>query len=189
MTYGVLNLTHRDGHEHPRVLEPGNLYRITLALNDVGHRFEVGHTVRVAISTAYWPIVWPAPAAARLTMTPGTGCLSLPIRVPTAPNLPVAFAPAPDAPLERRTLRSGAVHRTLTADMGSEVERIEVLRDDGMSRIDEIGVETGFRKTLRYRMHPADPTSARAEAGLAISTCLAAALPPLRAISSATSRA
>jgi putative CocE/NonD family hydrolase len=164
VTYGVLNLTHRDGHEHPRELEPGSVYRITLTLNDAGHRFEVGHTVRVALSTAYWPIVWPAPAAARLTMTPGSGSLSLPIRVPTAPTLPVAFAPAPDAPLTRCSLSPGAVHRTLTADIASGVERIEVLRDDGMSRIDAIGVETGFRKTLRYRMHPADPTSARAEA-------------------------
>ena len=44
------------------------------------------------------------------------------------------------------------------------MEQIEVLRDEGRSVIDEIGLETGFRKVLRYRIHPDDPTSARAEA-------------------------
>jgi hypothetical protein len=84
--------------------------------------------------------------------------------VPEPRSTAVALASAPDGPRARRTLTSGAVHRTLTVDVGSREERIEVLRDDGRSLIDDIGVETGFRKILRYRMHPADPTSARAEA-------------------------
>jgi uncharacterized protein len=164
VTYGVLNVAHRDGHEHPRALEPGRTYRVTLALNDAGHRFQAGHRVRVAISTAYWPIVWPAPVAARLTVMPGSSRLNVPVRALEVKGPAVAFASAPDGPLARRALTPGAVHRTLTVDVGSGVERIEVLRDDGRSLIDDIGVETGFRKILRYRMHPADPTSARAEA-------------------------
>jgi hypothetical protein len=56
------------------------------------------------------------------------------------------------------------VHRTLAIDVGSGIERIEVLRDDGRALIEDIGVETGFRKVLRYRIHPADPSTARAEA-------------------------
>ncbi len=164
ITYGILNVTHRAGHEHPQALEPGRVYRVSLALNEAGHRFEAGHRVRVALSTAYWPIVWPAPVAARLRMLPGASRLSLPVRAGVAGETPVAFAPAPDAPLPRRAVTTGAVHRTLNVDVGSGVERIEVLRDDGLSAIDEIGVEVGFRKVLRYRMHPDDPTSARAEA-------------------------
>lgn len=39
-----------------------------------------------------------------------------------------------------------------------------MLRDDVRALIEEIGVETGFRKILRYRIHPADPSMARAEA-------------------------
>jgi hypothetical protein len=164
VTYGVLNVTHREGHAQPRALEPGHTYRVTLTLNDAGHRFEAGHRVRIAISTAYWPIVWPAPVTARVALLPGSSRLRLPVRAAAGPGTEVAFAPAPDGPLERRTLAPGAVHRVLTVDVGSAVERIEVLRDDGRSFIDEIGVETGFRKVLRYRVHPSDPASARAEA-------------------------
>ena len=39
-----------------------------------------------------------------------------------------------------------------------------MLRDEGRSLIEDIEVETGFHKVLRYRIHPLDPASARAEA-------------------------
>ena len=38
ITYGPLNLTHRDSHEHPSALEPGRFYEITLKLNDIARR-------------------------------------------------------------------------------------------------------------------------------------------------------
>jgi Predicted acyl esterases len=38
ITYGPLNLTHRDSHEHPAALEPGRFYEITLKLNDIARR-------------------------------------------------------------------------------------------------------------------------------------------------------
>lgn len=165
VTYGVLNLTHRNGHEHPEPLEPGRPCRVTFALNDAGYRFGAGHRVRVAISTSYWPIVWPAPNTARLSIVPGSSCLSLPVRAADQPEKLVAFAPPSVVPPAQRTvLQPGEVRRIVAIDVGSGVESIEVLRDDGRSLIDDIGVETGFRKVLRYRIHPADPSSARAEA-------------------------
>ena len=36
VSYGLLNLTHRESHEHPTALEPGRRYRVRLQLNDVG---------------------------------------------------------------------------------------------------------------------------------------------------------
>ena len=61
VSYGLLNLTHRESHEHPQALTPGEVYRVGVRLNDVGHRFERGNRIRVAISSAYWPIAWPSP--------------------------------------------------------------------------------------------------------------------------------
>jgi hypothetical protein len=165
VTYGVLNLAHRDGHECPEPLEPGRPYRVTLALNDAGYRFGTAHRIRVAISTCYWPIVWPAPNSGRLSIVAGSSRLSLPVRAAAQPEEPVDFPPASGAALApRKVLQPGEVHRTLAIDVGSGVERIEVLRDDGRALIEDIGVESGFRKILRYRIHPADPSSARAEA-------------------------
>ncbi len=61
VTYGLLNLTHRDGHEHPEPLKPGKRYLVRVTMNDVAHAFPAGHKVRLAISTCYWPMAWPAP--------------------------------------------------------------------------------------------------------------------------------
>ena len=79
ISYGVLNLTHRDSHAEPSALEAGRFYRIRLKLNDCGYAFDVGHVMRLALSTAYWPLIWPAPEAATLTIR-GAGTLTLPVR-------------------------------------------------------------------------------------------------------------
>ena len=66
VSYGVLNLTHRDGHEKPALLAIGEPYRVSIQLNDAGSVFPSGHRVRLALSTAYWPMIWPSPEKATL---------------------------------------------------------------------------------------------------------------------------
>ena len=164
VTYGVLNLTHRSGHARPEALQPGTRYTVTVQLNDIGHRFAEGHRVRVALSTCYWPIVWPSPEHGTLSIEPGTSRVTLPVRRP-AHEPPVTFAPVENTrALRRRPLTTGHVHRRIETDIASGVQRIDVLRDEGSSLIEDIGVETGFHKVLRYRIHPTDPESAWAEA-------------------------
>ena len=60
VSYGVLNLTHREDHEKPALLAIGERYRVRIQLNDAGSLFPAGHKVRLAISTAYWPMIWPS---------------------------------------------------------------------------------------------------------------------------------
>jgi hypothetical protein len=165
VSFGILNLTHRNGHARPEALQPGRKYTATVRLNEVGYRFAEGHRIRVAVSTCYWPIVWPSPEQGALLLEPGMSSLTLPVRQPRASERPVSFAPTENTRvLQRRQLRTGRVHRTIEYDIGSGLQRIEVLRDEGRSLIEDIEVETGFHKVLRYRIHPLDPASARAEA-------------------------
>ncbi|MGH6881250.1 MAG: CocE/NonD family hydrolase [Hypericibacter sp.] len=165
VTYGLLNLTHRDSHAEPKPLEPGKSYRIRIQLNDIGHRFAAGHRVRVAISTAYWPILWPAPRAATLTLTAGACTLSLPVRQPQAADAKVRFGPPEPLPKSNRTsLRPGDVYRKVTQDVATGALSIHVLRDDGRSTHNETGVTTEMVKNLHYRIHPDDPATAYAEA-------------------------
>ena len=82
VSYGLLNLTHRDGHEDPAPLEPGERVRVRLQLNDLAHAFPPGHRIRLSLSTSYWPIAWPSPEAAILSIRTGESRLSLPVRTP-----------------------------------------------------------------------------------------------------------
>src|SRR6056297_1618612 len=62
VTYGVRNLTHGDdNHTSPAPIAIGERRRARIRLNDIAQRFPVGHRIRVAISTSYWPLAWPAP--------------------------------------------------------------------------------------------------------------------------------
>ncbi|MEU6943222.1 CocE/NonD family hydrolase, partial [Streptomyces rubiginosohelvolus] len=80
VTYGVLNLTHRESDEHPEPLEPGRRYRARITLNGVGQAFPPGHRVRLSLSTSYWPLVWPAPEPVLLTVHEEGAALTLPVR-------------------------------------------------------------------------------------------------------------
>ena len=101
VTYGLLNLTHRDGHEQPEAIVPGRLYRVTVVLNDIAQAFPAGHRIRVALATSHWPIAWPSPELTTLTLETGSATLSLPVRQPSPldGDLP-AFAPAEEAEAE-----------------------------------------------------------------------------------------
>jgi len=84
VTYGLLNLTHRDGHDRPVALVPGERYSVRVRLNDVGQRFPAGNRIRLAVSSSYWPLAWPSPEPATLTVHTGGSALTLPVREPSA---------------------------------------------------------------------------------------------------------
>ena len=48
VSYGMLNLTHRDSAEHPAHLVPGERYTVSVSLNGVAHSFPQGHRLRIA---------------------------------------------------------------------------------------------------------------------------------------------
>jgi uncharacterized protein len=95
VTRGLLNLTHRDGHERPEPLVPGERYIVTVRLNSIAHAFGPGHRLRVAVSPTYWPWVWPSPD--RVTLTVEEGLLRLPVRTPQPEDDRLAAFQPPEA--------------------------------------------------------------------------------------------
>ncbi|RUY91241.1 CocE/NonD family hydrolase C-terminal non-catalytic domain-containing protein, partial [Mesorhizobium sp. M7A.F.Ca.CA.001.10.2.1] len=99
VSYGLLNLTHRDGHENPEPLETGTRYRASVPLKHVAQRFRVGHRIRLSISTNYFPVAWPSPEPVTLTVHPADCRLELPVRVGGARDPePAPFAEPEGAP-------------------------------------------------------------------------------------------
>jgi putative CocE/NonD family hydrolase len=96
ITRGLLNLTHRDGHEHPTPLVPGERYSVVVDLNAIGYSLPAGHRLRVALSPTYWPWAWPSPAPATLiVITGGESAVELPVRPPRSGDEGIGFdAPA-----------------------------------------------------------------------------------------------
>ena len=80
VTRGQLNLAHRDGHECPRALVPGERARASVRLDAIGRAIPAGHRLRVSISPTGWPRAWPSPEPVTLTIVAGASWLELPVR-------------------------------------------------------------------------------------------------------------
>ena len=139
VSFGVQNLTHRDGHETPQPLVPGERYQIRIQLNDAGVVFPAGHRIRLALSTTYWPMIWPAPEVATLTIFGGT--LDLPVRPTQAADAALPLLPGPET---------------------ATPERPTVIRP-GLVRIDRLGLELGTEGKFAFDITDDDPLSATAE--------------------------
>ncbi|WP_404366714.1 CocE/NonD family hydrolase [Sphingomonas sp. MMS24-J45] len=99
LAYGILNLTHRDGHATPKPLIPGKMVDVTIDLGFLAQRLKTGERLRIAISEGLWPLVWPSPDSPTLTLDPNASALTLPIRTPPLiePAMPIQSVPvAPD---------------------------------------------------------------------------------------------
>jgi hypothetical protein len=161
VSYGVLNLTHRGGHEQSEVLVPGKRYRARVVLNDAAHSFAAGHKLRIAVATSYWPIIWPSAEPVTLSLFTGVSRVTLPVRGARPEDTTLAFASAESAPpLKRSWQRRGQDYRRVTRDAGTGESVIEVLADSGRSTIDALGLETESIQRETYRIQARDPLSA-----------------------------
>ncbi|WP_153398254.1 CocE/NonD family hydrolase [Ornithinicoccus halotolerans] len=165
VTYGVLNLTHRDGSEHPEPLEPGRRYQVELPLNGIAQRFPAGHRLRLSLSTSYWPLVWPSPEAASVTIRTGVSSLRLPVRPRREQDerLRPLGEPEGTPPLETTTLGTGEHHWRVTRDLVTDISTLEVVNDQGTFRLDETGtvIHRDTREWYSFRWN--DVTSVRGE--------------------------
>jgi len=164
VSYGLLNLSHRESHELPEPLVPGRRYQVRVQLNDVAHAFARGSRLRVAVSTAYWPIAWPSPEAATIAVhTGGASRLELPVRAPRPEDDKLAeFPPAHTAPLaEVKVHRPGIRTMTVERNMSTETSTWINKTDRGRIEFTDHGLIIEAAATGRYSITPRDPLSAK----------------------------
>jgi hypothetical protein len=164
VSYGILNLTHIEGADKPKRLEPGRQYKVSVPLIDCAYSFAPGHRMRVAVSTTYWPLIWPSPAPVTLTLATGKSALVLPVRpVPRNEQAPKFKAPEAAPPGNRTALAPGGRNRVITTDLGKRETVVEITDSSGRNRYDDIGLIAEARSTERYTAVEDDPLAATAE--------------------------
>lgn len=153
VTYGLLNLTHRDGHEHPEALEPNHRYRVRLVLNDVAQTFPVGHKIRLSLSTTYWPLAWPAPKPVVLSVFGSASSLTLPVRPPRDDDDALLHDFGPDEgapPAQVDVVEGGEEAWRVIRDLAADSSCLEVVHDAGRRRIEAIDLEYENKSVERY---------------------------------------
>jgi hypothetical protein len=61
ITGAGINGSQRDSIAHPEDLIPGKVYPLSIDLHLASWVFPKGHRIRIAVSNALWPMLWPTP--------------------------------------------------------------------------------------------------------------------------------
>ncbi len=157
ITYGVLNLSHRNGSADPKAVEPDVSQTVTLALDHIAYRVPAGHRLRLAVSTSYWPLVWPAPCAATVTLTGGSA------DIPQVRQSGVCTFPLPESaePWKVNQLRAPAHFRRTETDHTTGSVTLIIEDDFGKVQDLEHGLISGAVAREQWSIHPDDPLSAK----------------------------
>ena len=165
---GVLNLTHRDGHDRVVPMTPGETVRIRLRFPETAHAFRPGHRIRLALSNAWWPVLWPSPEAVTMDVALGNSRLVLPARPADAPDAAVFATPEAGPPAAVTIVDPARMTRTQSRDLATGRVGYVLDADGGYLgpgrrwRIDDAGTTIGHRIRRAFSILDDDPSSARA---------------------------
>lgn len=160
---GVLDLTHRHGHDRVVPLVPGDRTPVVVPLKAVAHRFRPGHRIRIAVHTTYWPWVWPTVDEADVMVhTDADSWLSLPVLTSPSPSSnTIRFEPPEQAaapPTEQ--LRPASLARTIERDVLTGEHELELVRVAPTTRLLDTGTELGFEDRTLFRIADGAPQTA-----------------------------
>ena len=158
---GLLNLTHRDGHDRVVPMEPGRSVIVRFPLDFAGFRFPEGHALRLSLSPTYWPFAWPSPEPVQLDLRIGEGTfLELPRR-DGDDGPPIVFGPPEAAPSAAGT-SDVETQRIVRRELGSGELRDSVITDE-RSYLEPTDLWFGERQENAHVLVGDDPLSARLE--------------------------
>jgi uncharacterized protein len=165
VSYGLLNLTHRDGSDDPRPMEPGRRYRVRIPLNGLAQAFPPGHRIRLSLSTSYWPLAWPPPRPVQLQLHTGESTLELPVRPAGDQDAPPRRFDEPESaePVAITRLREGEHSWTVSRNLADNRSALEIVKDAGEVRYEAIDLDVARRAYERYSWVADDFGSARGD--------------------------
>jgi predicted acyl esterase len=126
VTGAGINGAQRNSMERPQDLEPGEVYALSFELHLASWVFPKGHRMRIAVSNALWPMMWPTPYPMTTSLVmggvDGSGVIlpRIPVRGAAAPAL------AAPEPIEEP--------REITGSSYAWPGEWTVLRDEGRQR-------------------------------------------------------
>ena len=119
-----------------------------------------GHKIRIAISTAYWPLIWPTADNATLTVYPQYSSITLPVNAQ-----PICSKSVPEhnktVSFNGKILRPSDSKRVTHRDYKTGVVTLETMEDFGRQFYESSQSEIDFIIHQELSIHPDDPLSAK----------------------------
>ncbi|MGW8875238.1 CocE/NonD family hydrolase [Streptomyces mirabilis] len=165
VTRGALNLSARYGPDQAVSWKPGSTEDVVFDLTATGYAFPSGHRIRLSLSSAYWPWIWPQPgSAAGFVLDPAGSSLELPVRARESDPRITFEEPEQSEPLgvtSAATLDEPRPERLVARDVARGEWRLEVDPRQDATRVHPDGLECTEDARDTYTIDESDPLSAR----------------------------
>lgn len=176
VTRGALNLSSREGRDKAVPMPTDEWVDVEFAMTGIGYHFAAGHVLRIAISNAYWPWIWPQPDSGVITLDLTGSHIELPVRpIPAADSerakldAAIHFDEAVQpVPLDVKYPEAGLAgsrrpERLICTDVVAKTTLLQVDPAYGGTRIYPDGLHFDEDSVERYWIQWDDPTTARTE--------------------------
>ena len=158
ITYGVFNLGYVDGFDNPRKLRKGETISIEFNLDQIAYSVSKGHKIRLSISNAYWPLLWPTPEKGAIEVIAGS--IDIPFINDGLYNFRQFLTEKADEPWKTKTIRKATNTRKVIRNIGSDEVTVEIVDDFGSFRDLTHDLEIGSIAREWWTIQPDDPLSA-----------------------------
>lgn len=164
ITYGLRNLALSDDLGAERPLKAGEPVTVTVRLKDVGYEVPAGNRLRLAVSTAYWPLAVGTPATPAVTIM--AACLEIPLACAAAKPASPTFDPAVSLPYPeaRQIVAPGRGRLSITERLDTRETVVEVVRNLGAVELGDVALTLRALGSETYVMPWQDPSGAHSEA-------------------------
>ncbi len=162
LSWGARNLALTDDFSARSPFRSGT-FSVEIPLFALSDTIGAGNRLRVAVSTSYWPMLWPAAKCGRLTLHTGRCRVLLPVRAPGRSAGVSMAEPEAARSVTWNSLRKGGYRRKESAEPGTGEHLLTVTEDMGTGRIEEIDLSISESTTRTFRISPHDPTRAALE--------------------------
>lgn len=165
VTGAGFNGNHRVSAAEPEAIEPGEVFPIDVELHFTSWVFPKGHRVRLSISNAQWPMLWPTPRPMTTSLALGEGRSHL-----LLPVVPPGDRPVPDfrEPVAYPDLPGFETIDTGTSSGYGEISSID--RNPQTGEAKAVATNSGgtrypwgtyeYRETIEHRAANAEPATA-----------------------------
>ena len=162
ITHGFLNLTMAESFEVPKRLEIEKRINVRVVLDQIAYYIPAGHRLRLAMSTSYWPFIWPSPDLAKIRVF--FGSIQFPKSDSAIEETKNTFgAPVAGDPWNCKIKRPASSTRSEFTESKSNTHIIEVKNDSGCVIDGDHGLETDSAVTEKWSIKEFEPLSAAVE--------------------------
>ena len=161
ITYGILNLRFRESFDSPKNISLGKEFTVKIKLDHIAYKLPKGNKLRLSLSNAYWPLVWPVSNPAKLVVK--EGYLSLPLRQSAKSDEWVFPKSVVSKPWQGKEIRKPCNKRQVLFDEATDAVFLDIEDDFGSYKDLKNNLIISSTAREKWSIHPNDPLSAKGE--------------------------